>query len=163
MWLREHRHVGMVFQDYALFPNMTVHQNIRFGIESNPSANERVQELLKLFDLTNLEHRLPNALSGGQQQRVAFSKSTGTQTPISLLDEPFANLDAALRTKVGNEVRAALAQENTAALLVTHDREEALGLADQGCGSGAYRNKCSSQHCSMWKPPSRFIIFQTMK
>ena len=127
----EHRNVGMVFQDYALFPNMTVAQNIRFGIESNADANQRVQHLLQLFDLHTLEHRLPNELSGGQQQRVALARALAPKPQFLLLDEPFANLDAALRTKVGNEVRAALMQENTAALLVTHDREEALGLADQ--------------------------------
>ncbi len=127
----EHRKVGMVFQDYALFPNMTVAQNIRFGIDTNPNANHRVQELLELFDLNALERRKPNELSGGQQQRVALARALAPKPQFLLLDEPFANLDAALRTKVGNEVRAALAQENTAALLVTHDREEALGLADQ--------------------------------
>ncbi len=127
----EHRKVGMVFQDYALFPNMTVVQNIQFGIDSNPNATNRVQELLELFDLGSLEHRKPNELSGGQQQRVALARALAPKPQFLLLDEPFANLDAALRTKVGNEVRAALAQENTAALLVTHDREEALGLADQ--------------------------------
>ena len=127
----EHRRVGMVFQDYALFPNMTVIENIQFGIDSDPNAISRVQELLDLFDLGSLELRKPNELSGGQQQRVALARALAPKPQFLLLDEPFANLDAALRTKVGNEVRAALAQENTAALLVTHDREEALGLADQ--------------------------------
>ena len=127
----EHRQVGMVFQDYALFPNMTVEENIRFGIETSPRATERIQELLELLDLEDLGNRRPSELSGGQQQRVALARALAPKPKFLLLDEPFANLDAALRTKVGGEVKAALAQENTAALLVTHDREEALALADK--------------------------------
>lgn len=127
----QQRQVGMVFQDYALFPGMDVNQNIGFGIADNPKAQERIQALLSLFDLSELGNRKPGELSGGQQQRVALARALAPKPQFLLLDEPFANLDASLRARVGHEVRAALAKENTAALLVTHDREEALGLADR--------------------------------
>jgi iron(III) transport system ATP-binding protein len=127
----QQRSVGMVFQDYALFPGMSVNQNIGFGIAGEPKAKERIQTLLNLFDLSELGNRRPGELSGGQQQRVALARALAPKPQFLLLDEPFANLDASLRARVGHEVRSALAQENTAALLVTHDREEALGLADR--------------------------------
>lgn len=127
----QQRRVGMVFQDYALFPSMSVNQNIGFGIAGEPNAPERIQALLNLFDLSEFGDRKPSELSGGQQQRVALARALAPKPQFLLLDEPFANLDASLRTRVGHEVRSALAQENTAALLVTHDREEALGLADR--------------------------------
>jgi len=127
----QERQVGMVFQDYALFPGMSVNQNIGFGIAATPGCEARVQALLQLFDLSELGNRKPSELSGGQQQRVALARALAPKPQFLLLDEPFANLDASLRARVGREVRAALAQENTAALLVTHDREEALGLADR--------------------------------
>ena len=125
----ERRGVGMMFQDYALFPHMTVAENVAFGLPGDPNAPGRVAEVLALVGLEGLEHRRPGALSGGQQQRVALARSLAPRPSLLLLDEPFANLDGPLRFEVGDHVVKILASEGVGALLVTHDREEALGLS----------------------------------
>jgi iron(III) transport system ATP-binding protein len=125
----ERRRVGLVFQDWALFPHLDVRANVAFGLDGNPS--ERVDELLELVHLTGLAHRMPHELSGGQQQRVAVARALAPGPDVLLLDEPFSNLDAQLRTQVRAEVREVLRATGTTAVLVTHDQEEALSIADR--------------------------------
>lgn len=129
----ERRQVGMVFQDYALFPHLSVARNVAYGLRSLPRAErrERVDEALRLVGMGDLGHRLPTALSGGQQQRVALARALAPRPDLVLLDEPFSNLDAALRASVREEVRAILHAAEQTAVFVTHDQEEALSLADQ--------------------------------
>jgi iron(III) transport system ATP-binding protein len=134
LWIpAEERGVGMVFQDYALFPHLTVAQNVRFGLR-NSSKNERharVKELLRLTELEEFAERYPHELSGGQQQRVALARALAPRPPVILLDEPFNGLDPDLRPQMRREIAKILRHLGTAAILVTHDQEEALGMADQ--------------------------------
>ncbi|NUP46340.1 MAG: ABC transporter ATP-binding protein [Catenulispora sp.] len=125
----ERRRVGYVPQDGALFPHLSVAGNIGFGL-SRGGRRDRVAELVELVGLTGLEKRYPHQLSGGQQQRVALARALAPQPELLLLDEPFAALDAALRTEVRAEVAAMLRRAGTTAILVTHDHEEALTFAD---------------------------------
>jgi iron(III) transport system ATP-binding protein len=128
----EARNVGMVFQEYALFPHLTVNENVAFGLRGAAAAKHaRVAEMLALVGLSAFGTRLPNELSGGQQQRVALARALAPKPDALLLDEPFSNLDAALRTQVRHEVRTILSSAGTTAVFVTHDQEEALSLADQ--------------------------------
>ncbi len=127
----EKRRLGMVFQEYALFPHMSVRDNIAFGIRHRPDKEERVEEVLRLVDLTAIENRGPHSLSGGQQQRVALARALAPRPAVMLLDEPFSNLDAALRQRVRREIREILMQAGVTTLFVTHDQEEALSLSDQ--------------------------------
>ncbi len=129
----ERRNIGMVFQDYALFPHLTVAQNIGYGLRSLGRKERRVRvgEALELVGLMVEADRLPGALSGGQQQRVAIARALAPRPAILLLDEPFSNLDAAMRTTVRADVRRILTDAGTSALFVTHDQEEALSLADR--------------------------------
>lgn len=129
-WLApEKRSIGMVFQDWALFPHLDVWHNVAFGIPGD--AGDRVTEVLKLVDLQGLERRLPHELSGGQQQRVALARALAPSPEVILLDEPFSNLDATLRAAVRAEVRQVLREANATAIFVTHDQEEALSMADE--------------------------------
>ena len=129
----EDRGVGMVFQDYALFPHLTVAQNVRFGLRnsSRTERHRRVEELLKLTELTHCAERYTHQLSGGQQQRVALARALAPRPGVVLLDEPFNGLDPDLRPQMRREVARILRHLGTAAILVTHDQEEALGMADQ--------------------------------
>lgn len=127
----EQRRVGMVFQDYALFPHLSVGENISFGVKgSKNDKHERVTQMLRLVGMDEYGRRLPHALSGGQQQRVALARALAPRPDILLLDEPFSNLDTALRTQVRTEVRQILRDTSTTAVFVTHDQEEALSLSD---------------------------------
>jgi iron(III) transport system ATP-binding protein len=129
----EARGVGMVFQDYALFPHLTAAQNIRFGLHGAKKKAQaaRVEELLRLTELEGSADRYPHELSGGQQQRVALARALAPCPRVVLLDEPFNGLDPDLRPQMRREVARILRHLGTAAILVTHDQEEALGMADR--------------------------------
>ncbi len=127
----ERRRVGVVFQDYALFPHLTVAQNVGYGVRERSRRRARVAEMLDLVGLADAAGRLPHELSGGQQQRVALARALAPEPALVLLDEPFSNLDAALRARVRGEVRKILQVASATAVFVTHDQEEALSLADR--------------------------------
>lgn len=127
----ERRHVGMVFQDAALFPHLSVGRNVGFGLTRHAEAQRLVAEALELVGLEGYADRMPHELSGGQQQRVALARALAPKPSLILLDEPFSNLDAGLRSTIRTEVRQILASVRTTAILVTHDQEEALSLADR--------------------------------
>jgi iron(III) transport system ATP-binding protein len=129
----EERDVGMVFQEFALFPHLTVAENVAFGIQDRPEAEreERVAELLELVGLAEYGDRTPEDLSGGQRQRVALARSLAPEPDVLLLDEPFSNLDVRLRTRMREEVRRILKEAGVTAVSVTHDQEEALSISDR--------------------------------
>jgi len=128
----EKRDVGMVFQDYALFPHLDVAQNIAFGVRQNPRYTEKtVAEAISLVRLQGLEKRYPHQLSGGQQQRVALARALAPSPALVLLDEPLSNLDAQIRVNLRQQLRDIIKQSGTTAIFVTHDQEEALAIADR--------------------------------
>jgi iron(III) transport system ATP-binding protein len=156
----ENRGVGMVFQDYALFPHLTVAQNVQFGLR-NSSKSERRARVTELLNLTELAHcaaRYPHELSGGQQQRVALARALAPRPGVVLLDEPFNGLDPDLRPQMRKEIGAILRRLGTAAILVTHDQEEALGMADQ---IGVIRNgelqQVGSPEDIYYSPRTKFV------
>jgi iron(III) transport system ATP-binding protein len=122
----EQRRVGMVFQDYALFPHLSVARNVAYGV----NASERVDDVLHLVGLDGMEARMPHELSGGEQQRVALARALAPRPDVILLDEPFSNLDATLRVRMRREVRRILMLAGATTIFVTHDQEEALAMAD---------------------------------
>ncbi|WP_439884636.1 ABC transporter ATP-binding protein [Pseudomonas syringae] len=126
----EKRRIGMVFQDYALFPHLSVAENIAFGIRKHPRREQVTTELLELVNLAGLGRRYPHELSGGQQQRVALARALAPEPQLLLLDEPFSNLDGELRRRLSHEVRDILKARGTSAILVTHDQEEAFAVSD---------------------------------
>ncbi len=128
----EKRRIGMVFQDYALFPHMDVINNICFGLRQMSAMAKRktASRLLKVVGLERFEERYPHELSGGQQQRVALARALAARPDLILMDEPFSNLDIDLRERIGIEVRDILKNEGIASILVTHDQQEAFVLAD---------------------------------
>ncbi|QBC32865.1 MULTISPECIES: ABC transporter ATP-binding protein [Pandoraea] len=129
------RNTGMVFQRYALFPHMTVAENVAFGLEmrhvSSAERVTRIREALDMVRLTSLADRYPRQLSGGQQQRVAIARALAIRPDVFLLDEPLSNLDAKLRTEVREEIRALQRRLGLTTIFVTHDQEEALAIADR--------------------------------
>ena len=127
------RGLGMVFQEHALFPHLTVADNVAFGLrhQSRSQRQERVQACLQRVRLGGLDQRYPHELSGGQQQRVALARALAPQPALLLLDEPFASLDLDLRRSLAQELGDILRQEKVTTLLVTHDQEEAFALADR--------------------------------
>jgi iron(III) transport system ATP-binding protein len=129
----EDRRIGFVFQDYALFPHLDVLGNVAFGLtgRSRRERRERAREVLDLVGLTVFARRYPGQLSGGQQQRVALARALAPEPDLILLDEPFSNLDAALRAGTREEVRRILERSGATTLLVTHDQEEAMTFADR--------------------------------
>ena len=129
----EARRVGMVFQDYALFPHLSVAANVGFAFGRRPSGEqqERVQAMLDLVGLGSAAGTFPHELSGGQQQRVALARALAPEPDLLLLDEPFSNLDVDLRERLSIEVRSIIKATGTTAILVTHDQHEAFAIADQ--------------------------------
>ena len=127
------RNIGMIFQDYALFPHLSVEKNILFGISHLDSKvqTENLERVQKLTRLDRLLERYPHELSGGQQQRVAIARTLATNPSVLLMDEPFSNLDPSLRLTVRMEMEEILRESNTATIFVTHDREEAFSIADR--------------------------------
>ncbi|MFB6200829.1 MAG: ABC transporter ATP-binding protein [Halorhabdus sp.] len=129
----ETRDVGLVFQEFALFPHLTVGENIAFGIRDRPQdeIDDRVEDLLGLVDLGEYRETSPEALSGGQRQRVALARSLAPEPDVLLLDEPFSNLDVGLREEMRREVRRIIKETGVTAVSVTHDQEEALSISDR--------------------------------
>ena len=129
----EKRNIGFVFQDYALFPHLNVLQNVMFGLKGIPHRKRlsRAKEVVDLVGLTIFSKRHPHQLSGGQQQRVALARALARKPQIILLDEPFSNLDAALRNSTRQEIKRILKELKTTTILVTHDQEEAMTFADR--------------------------------
>ncbi|KHT20039.1 MULTISPECIES: ABC transporter ATP-binding protein [Pectobacterium] len=127
----EQRNVGMVFQDYALFPHLTAAQNIAFGLRKQPKdlQQSRVRAMLELVDLVSLAQRYPHEMSGGQQQRIALARALAPQPAVLLLDEPLSSLDPDSRKRLGQEVRDILRDAGQTALLVTHSEQEAELMA----------------------------------
>jgi iron(III) transport system ATP-binding protein len=127
----EKRRVGMVFQEGALFPHLTVEQNIAYGLPKDADRSQRVQEVVSLTGLDGLAQRMPHELSGGQQQRVALARALAPRPELLLLDEPFSNLDPGLREQVRRDVMSILRASGITAVFVTHDQEEAMYVGDR--------------------------------
>jgi iron(III) transport system ATP-binding protein len=156
----EKRRVGMVFQDYALFPHLDVEHNVGFGLGGvgTREREERVRELLAAVGLPDAGARFPHQLSGGQQQRVALARALATRPRLLLLDEPFSSLDADLRERLAGEVRTLLRAEGTTAILVTHDQLEAFALADEiGVMQGGEIVQWDSAYNLYHRPAHRFV------
>ncbi|WP_374354810.1 ABC transporter ATP-binding protein [Chitinimonas sp.] len=156
----QRRGVGMVFQDYALFPHLSVAGNIGFGLHSLTRSQRqlRVAELLQTVGLADLADRYPHQLSGGQQQRVALARAIAPAPRLLLLDEPFSNLDVELRERLSHEVRDILKAQNMTALLVTHDQHEAFAIADRiGVMQGGRLLQWDSAYALYHEPAERFV------
>ncbi|HEX5697905.1 MAG TPA: ABC transporter ATP-binding protein, partial [Rhodoferax sp.] len=156
----ESRQVGMVFQDYALFPHLSIGRNIAFGIDHLPRAERqaRVAEVLALVGLQGQEKRFPHELSGGQQQRVALARALAPKPRLLLLDEPFSNLDVDLRERLAHEVRGILKEANATALFVTHDQLEAFAVGDTiGVMHQGQLHQWDSAYTLYHRPASRFV------
>ncbi|MGH2536016.1 MAG: ABC transporter ATP-binding protein, partial [Candidatus Promineifilaceae bacterium] len=154
----EQRQVGMVFQDYAIFPHLSVAENVAFGLGRGKAAAERAAGMLALVGLAGLGEQMPHELSGGQQQRVALARALAPQPAVLLLDEPFSNLDSALRLQVRVEVRRLLRQTRTTAVFVTHDQEEALYLGDRvGVMNAGRLEQVGTPEAVFHRPRTRFV------
>lgn len=156
----EKRRVGMVFQDHALFPHLSVARNIAFGLKDWDKAArmERVETLLKMVGLPNTGSKYPHELSGGQQQRVALARALAPCPSLLLLDEPFSSLDVDLRERIGQEVREILKMQGTTALLVTHDQFEAFAIADEiGVMNEGEIQQWDSAYNLYHRPANRFV------
>lgn len=127
----EDRQVGVIFQDYALFPHLSVRRNIAFGVKDLKKHHQRIEELLATFELEEQADKKPSAISGGQQQRVAIARALAVSPKLLLLDEPFSNLDQALKSKIRVEIRTIQKSFKIPMILVTHDPDDALELADK--------------------------------
>ena len=126
----EERNIGMVFQDYALFPHLNVEKNIAFGLSRNEINSGRLEEVISMCNLKTYRNKFPQELSGGQQQRVSLARALAPKPEVILLDEPFTSLDAHMARDLREEVISLLRQTETTALIVTHDQEEALSVCD---------------------------------
>ena len=156
----EQRRIGMVFQDYALFPHMTVGQNVAFGLAhlSTAERTKRVQEALALVGLDGHAASFAHELSGGQQQRVALARALAPKPQLLLLDEPFSNLDVDLRERLAHEVRLILKAANITALLVTHDQLEAFAIGDRiGVMDRGHLQQWDDAYTLYHRPATRFV------
>ena len=156
----ELRRIGMVFQDYALFPHLSVGRNVAFGIHQLPRAEQaaRVAEVLKLVGLEGNEHRYPHELSGGQQQRVALARALAPRPQLMLLDEPFSNLDVDLRERLAHELRSILKTAGATALFVTHDQFEAFAIGDRiGVMHQGRLHQWDDAYTLYHRPATRFV------
>ncbi|MDD3354963.1 ABC transporter ATP-binding protein [Zoogloea sp.] len=156
----EQRQVGMVFQDYALFPHLTVEQNVGFGLVRGSASEKaaRVAELLGTVGLAGQGRRFPHELSGGQQQRVALARALAPRPELVLLDEPFSNLDVDLRERLSVEVREILKKEGMTAVLVTHDQHEAFAMADEiGVMADGRIQQWDTPYNLYHRPANRFV------
>jgi len=156
----ELRRVGFVFQDYALFPHLTVGENVGFGLKGldSPARKARVHELLAAVGMDRAAARYPHELSGGQMQRVALARALAPRPQLLLLDEPFSNLDVELRERLSIEVRAILKSLGTTALMVTHDQHEAFAIADYvGVMNDGVVEQWDTPYSLYHRPASRFV------
>ncbi len=156
----ESRRIGMVFQDYALFPHLDVGHNVAFGIAHLPRAERqaRVTEVLALVGLAGTERRMPHELSGGQQQRVALARALAPQPELLLLDEPFSNLDIDLRERLAHEIRGILKAAGATALFVTHDQLEAFAIGDViGVMHQGQLHQWDEAYTLYHRPATRFV------
>ncbi len=156
----EKRRLGLVFQDYALFPHLSVADNVGFGLAAlpRPQRQARVEEMLQLVGLDQEGRQYPHQLSGGQQQRVALARALAPRPRLLLLDEPFSNLDVELREKLSIEVRDILKHEGITALLVTHDQNEAFAMADQvGVMEAGVIQQWDTPYALYHRPRNRFV------
>jgi iron(III) transport system ATP-binding protein len=157
----ERRQVGMVFQDYALFPHLGVAANVAFGLARGFTRDERrvrVAEVLELVGLAGSEQRMPHELSGGQQQRVALARALAPQPQLLLLDEPFSNLDVDLRERLAHEVRGILKAARATALFVTHDQLEAFAIGDRiGVMHEGRLHQWEDAYSLYHRPATRFV------
>ena len=156
------RNMGMVFQSYSLFPNLTVAQNIEFGLRNRKIEKEkrltRVGEMLELVQLDDLGKRYPHQLSGGQQQRVALARALAVQPEVLLLDEPLSALDAKVRATLRDEIRRIQTELKTTTLFVTHDQEEALAISDRiGVMSNGQLEQLGTPEDVYLRPASPFV------
>lgn len=129
----EKRDIGMVFQDYALFPHMTVARNILFGIESKSKEykKQKLEQLLQLVGLEALKKKYPHQISGGQQQRVALTRALALEPELILMDEPFSNLDASLQSRIREELKSIIKKAGVTSIFVSHDKDDAINIADK--------------------------------
>jgi iron(III) transport system ATP-binding protein len=159
----ESRRIGMVFQDYALFPHMTVAQNVTFGLFDWPRTKSKekaalVSEMLDLVGLSEFSSRYPHELSGGQQQRAALARALAPKPRLLLLDEPFSNLDVELRERLAHEIRGILLKANITALMVTHDQLEAFAVGDViGVMNESHLEQWSDPYTLYHRPANRFV------
>jgi iron(III) transport system ATP-binding protein len=156
----EHRRVGFVFQEYALFPHLSVADNVGFGLGSmgHRAAKQRIAETLDLVRLGDAAHKFPHELSGGQRQRVAVARALAPRPALLLLDEPFSNLDVELRERLGTEIRALLRHLRMPALMVTHDQHEAFAMADKiGVMHDGKIAQWDTAYNLYHRPASRFV------
>ncbi|MBV2130150.1 ABC transporter ATP-binding protein [Arsukibacterium indicum] len=156
----EQRRVGMVFQDFALFPHLSVADNISFGLQGQSSKQkmQKVKQLLQLVGLPDLANRYPHQLSGGQQQRVALARALAPEPKVMLLDEPFSSLDAELREALARDIRQILQQLKITAVMVTHDQYEAFTMADMvGVMQHGKLQQWATPYELYHKPASRFV------
>jgi iron(III) transport system ATP-binding protein len=156
----ESRRIGMVFQDYALFPHIDVGRNVGFGIDHlpRPERAARVAEVLELVGLEGIQRRYPHELSGGQQQRVALARAMAPKPQLLLLDEPFSNLDVDLRERLAHEIRAILKAAKATALFVTHDQLEAFAIGDViGVMHEGHLHQWDDAYTLYHRPATRFV------